>query len=205
MKRICQYKNLLFDLGGVVMDLDRSKCVDAFKALGLTIADELLGLYVQDGPFLKLEEGEITPDDFRAELRRHISSTVSDKQLDDAFNQFLLGIPKHRLESLRNLRKNYKIYLLSNTNSIMFESKIKDCFAIEGLNIESYFDGMITSYEARCAKPGKEIFEYTISHLNIKPEETLFFDDSQKNLDTASEFGFGTQIIEPGKEFADYL
>ena len=200
-----EYKNLLFDLGGVIMNLDRMKCVNALTNLGMKGANEFLGQYVQTGPFLKLEEGELTPDEFRAEMRKYFTVEVTDEELDAAFNQFLVGIPMKRLEELRELKKTHKIYLLSNTNEIMFDSKIKQCFRQEGKEINDYFDGIITSYEAKCAKPGEEIFHYTTKTLGITAEETLFFDDSQLNLDTADRLGFGTYLVKPGTEFIEYF
>lgn len=200
-----KYKNLLFDLGGVIMDIERERCVAAYTAMGMTNANDLLGVYVQSGPFLALENGDITPAQFRAEIRKNLTREATDAEIDAAFCEFLIGIPKHRLEELRALRKEYKIYLLSNTNPIMWDSKIKECFRIEGFEREDYFDGMITSFEANCSKPAPKIFEDTISKLGIKAEDTIFFDDSQKNLDAAAKFGFGTYLVKPGTEFMDYF
>ena len=125
VKNLDGVRNLLFDLGGVIMNLRRENCVEALEQLGLKDADEMLGLYCQTGPFMQLEEGKITPVEFRAEIRRCIGCEVSDAEMDDAFNRFLLGIPVERLRALESLRKQYKIYMLSNTNAIMFDSKIK--------------------------------------------------------------------------------
>lgn len=198
-------KNLLFDLGGVIMDIRRENCVLAFEELGMSDANELLGEYSQKGAFLLLEEGTITPEEFRQEIRNHITTTVSDEEIDIAFCKFLLGIPPHRLNQLEELRKNYRIYLLSNTNPIMINSDIKKYFQVCGKKMEDYFDGMILSYEAKAIKPDARIFEYTINTLGINPEETIFFDDSQKNLDAAAKFGFGTALVAPGSEFNDII
>ncbi len=204
-------KNLLFDLGGVIMDIRRERCVAALESLGMANAKDFLGDYVQAGPFLKIENGEITPAEFRDELRRHIparsvdGSAVSDQELDWAFNQFLVGIPRHRLESLRKLKQDYKIYMLSNTNQIMFDSKIKEEFEQEGLTVNDYFDGIVTSFEVHASKPDARIFQAVIDRLGLKPEETLFFDDSERNLEAAREFGFETWLVEPSHEFMEYF
>lgn len=200
-------KNLLFDLGGVIMDIKRDNCVAALTQLGVPEheADDLLGLYAQNGPFLALEEGKITPSEFRDVIRTKINHSVSDMEMDEAFNAFLIGIPKKRLEALRELRKKYKIYMLSNTNAIMYDSKIKESFEIEGFTREDYFDGISLSFEAKSSKPDALIFDYTINKLGILPEETLFFDDSQKNLDAAKHFGFATYLVCPGTEFMEYF
>ena len=200
-------KNLLFDLGGVIMDINRDRCVKALSSLGMKGAEEMLGLYVQSGEFMQLEDGKLSPEEFRNAIRSRIYTghAVSDEEIDSALNQFLLGIPVHRLESLRELRKKYRIYLLSNTNPIMFYSKIAESFRAEGFEMRDYFDGQVASFIAKCSKPGREIFQYAIKNLNIAPSETLFLDDSQKNLDTAQALGFDTALVAPGTEFADIL
>ena len=203
VKNLDGVRNLLFDLGGVIMNLRSENCVEALEQLGLKDADEMLGLYCQTGPFMQLEEGKITPAEFRAEIRRRIGCEVSDAEMDDAFNRFLLGIPVERLRALESLRKQYKIYMLSNTNAIMFDSKIKTDFQIDGKNREDYFDGMCLSYEEGCAKPDLQIFHNVLDKFGIKAEETLFFDDSQANLEAAARLGFRTWLVEPGTEFME--
>ncbi len=198
-------KNLLFDLGGVIMDIKRDNCVRAFESLGMTNANDLLGEYAQKGAFLALEEGVISPEQFRSEIRNSIPGEVTDKEIDEAFCKFLLGIPTHRLNALDDLRKRYKIYLLSNTNPIMVNSDIKRYFHVCGKDMEDYFDGMVLSYEAKSIKPDRRIFEYAVTHLGIKPEETLFLDDSQKNLDVAALLGFNVALVAPGAEFVDII
>ena len=137
-------KNLLFDLGGVIMDIDRNRAVHALEAIGLTEADSLLGEYGQKGAFLALEKGEIDAAEFRSQLRPLFNRPVSDSEIDEAFTRFLIGIPQHRLKALRELRKRYKVYMLSNTNPIMFEGFITDQFRQEGLEMSDYFDGVVT-------------------------------------------------------------
>ena len=203
VKNLDGVRNLLFDLGGVIMNLRRENCVEALEQLGLKEADEMLGLYCQTGPFMQLEEGKITPAEFRAEIRRRIGCEVSDAEMDDAFNRFLLGIPVERMRALESLRIHYTIYMLSNTNAIMFDSKIKTDFQIDGKNREDYFDGMCLSYEEGCAKPDPQIFHNVLDKFGIKAEETLFFDDSQANLEAAARLGFRTWLVEPGTEFME--
>ena len=198
-------KNLLFDLGGVIMNINRDRCVDALKALGLAEADDMLGIAAQKGSFGQLEAGKISPEEFRDDIRVRIGRPVSDAEIDNALNRFLLGIPGQRLQALRELRRHYGVYMLSNTNPIMYHSKIAECFRAEGREMADYFDGRVTSFESHLAKPDRAIFEYAIQHLGIKPEETLFLDDSQKNLDAAAEVGFATALVPPGSEFIDAL
>ena len=198
-------KNLLFDLGGVIMDIRRLNCVASFERLGMKDADSFLGEYSQKGPFLQLEEGAISEAEFRTAVRQFIDGEVTDEQIDSAFCDFLVGIPKYRLEQLRELKKQYGIYMLSNTNSIMWHSRIAEDFRQEGLEREDYFDGIVTSFEAKSIKPDAKIFHTVVEKLGIKPEETLFLDDSQKNLDAAAELGFQTLLVTPSSEFFELL
>lgn len=198
-------RNLLFDLGGVIMDIEKDRCVAAFDRLGLPDANSYFGEYSQQGPFMLLEEGAITPEEFHKIIRDAIPGDVSDADIDRAFCRFLIGIPVHRLVSLRELARNYNIFLLSNTNPIMWDSTIKDEFTKEGLAREDYFKGIVTSFEAKAMKPDEKIFRHAISHLGIRPEETIFLDDSQRNLDAAAALGFGTLLVAPGEEFATLL
>ena len=198
-------KNLLFDLGGVIMDLDRDRCVRAFEELGMADANDFLGVYGQKGDFLALERGDITPQEFRDRLKPHFRPGVTDEMIDQAFCRFLIGIPRHRLEALRQLRGKYGIYLLSNTNAIMWNSMIAEQFRQEGLEMKDYFDGIVASFEAHCYKPDAEIFEYTARHCDILPEETLFLDDSESNCEAARRCGYQAVHVAPGTEFINLI
>ena len=199
-------KNLLFDLGGVIVDIERQRCVDAFAKLGLQNPDSYFGLYGQNGVFKAIEEGTINTETFHAELHKALPPGVSDYQIDTAFQKFIVGIPVHRLEALRRLRcEGYGIYVLSNTNPIMWHGVIAREFGKEGLRREDYFDGIVTSFEARSLKPSPAIFRYTAENLGIDPAETLFFDDSATNVEAAKEFGFNAVEVTPGTEFIDYI
>lgn len=198
-------RNLLFDLGGVIMDIERSRCVDAFVELGIENAGEMLGDYVQSGPFRLIESGEIDAAGFRDEIRRIAGRDIPDAKIDEAFEAFLVEIPEHRLRHLKRLRKHYWTYLLSNTNPIMWNSKIRNEFSKLGHSLGYYFDGALTSFEAKVMKPDERIFRYAIERFDIKPAETLFLDDSQDNIDAAASLGFQTLLVPHGKEFVALL
>ena len=115
-------------------------------------------------------------------MREKLPAGVTDYQIDTAFQQFIVGIPAHRLETLRKLRcKGY------------------------GLRREDYFDGMVTSFEARACKPDSRIFSSVVENLGIEPSETLFLDDSRVNVEAARDFGFQAVEVKPGTEFIDYI
>lgn len=199
-------KNLMFDLGGVIMDIRRQNCVDAFKELGMADPDRFLGEYAQSGPFAAIENGDSTPEQFRDTVRAIIGNpSLTDAEIDEAFGKFLIGIPLHRLEQLRHLKEHFNLYLLSNTNPIMWSQGIARNFAQEGHDVDFYFRDKVRSYKARVMKPDPEIFRITERKFGIKPEETIFLDDSPKNCEAARQLGFHTICVHPGTEFMDLL
>lgn len=179
-------------MGGVLIDLDRMACVDAFKKLGFTDIHDYLGDYGQKGAFMELEEGSITLDEFYEKIRKHIPNATNE-EISDAFMQFLQGFPIHKLQMLRRLKdKGYRIMLLSNTNPLMFPLICETYFKQEGLTIDSYFDDLFLSYELGAIKPSPQIFRKVLEKSDINAEETLFIDDSRDNLEAAVAFGFET-------------
>lgn len=198
-------KNLMFDLGGVIMDIRRQNCVEAFKRLGMADPDEFLGEYCQAGPFAAIENGSATPAEFRDAIRRIIPGDVSDSSIDEAFGRFLIGIPPHRLEELEELKKKFSLYLLSNTNPIMWADGIARNFRQLGHDVDYYFKGVIRSYEAKVMKPDPAIFIEAERRFGIKPEETIFLDDSEANCKAAEALGFKTIWVKPGAEFMSLL
>lgn len=198
-------KNLMFDLGGVIMDIRRENCVEAFKSLGMENPDDFLGEYCQAGPFAAIENGSATPAEFRDAIRKLLPGDVTDRQIDEAFGKFLIGIPCHRLQELEELKKHFKLYMLSNTNPIMWADGITRNFQQLAHDVDYYFNGIIRSYEAKVMKPDSKIFKETERRFGIKPEETIFLDDSEANCKAAEALGFKTIWVKPGCEFMTLL
>lgn len=198
--------NLVFDLGGVVIDIERDRCVRALESLGIKESDELLDPYKQKGLFLDVEEGRITAAEFYDKMRSLCpDKNITDKQLETAFTEFIIGLPQARLKALRELRKTKKVYALSNTNPVMFHSVIDKLFRQEGLTIRDYFDGIITSFEEGVCKPSHRIFDTLLQRYDLARSRTLFFDDSQANCDAAEECGINAVLVSQGVEFMDVI
>lgn len=199
-------KNLIFDLGGVIVDIERNRCVEAFARLGLTNADSYFGDYAQTGVFMQIEDGTIGVDEFHRYLRQRLPGNVSNEQIDAAFQKFIIGIPEHRLAALRSLRREgFRLYLLSNTNPVMWNGILAEQFRKEGLERADYFDGMVTSFEARSAKPDTEIFLKLMQQYDLKPGECVFFDDGRANVNAATSLGIESFLVKPGTEFIDII
>lgn len=187
---IYSIKNVIFDLGGVVIDLDRDRAVRALEELGLESADEMLGLYGQKEPFYGLETGERSTGDFFDLLRSKMKPGVTDTMITDAFNQFLVKLPAKRLEMLRRMRMaGYRIFMLSNTNPVMYLTWIDRAFRQEGGSVNDYFDGIVVSFQELMCKPNVDIFKTLMRRYGLNPSETLMLDDSEKNCRAAAEAG----------------
>lgn len=190
-------QNIVFDLGGVVIDLDRDRAVEALTKLGLREADEMLGLYRQEEPFLGLETGRVTAGQF-FDLLREKCAGATDEMLTEAFNQFLIRIPIERLEMLRHLRMTgYRIFVLSNTNPVMYNSWIANSFRAEGGTINDYFDGIIASFQELTCKPDPKIFEIVLRRYGLNPTQTLMLDDSEANCRSAASVGMHALQVLP--------
>ena len=191
-------KNIIFDLGGVVIDLQRRMAVDALDRLGLHDSSALLGEYEQKGPFLMLEKGEISSSELYDILLPHCKEGTTCNDIRDAFEEFLRGIPVERLQMIDRLReKGYKLYVLSNTNPIMYNHWIDNAFRQEDKSINDYFDGIVTSFQERTCKPDPEIFKRVIDRYGLVPEETLMLDDSEANVKAARSVGLSAKRILP--------
>ena len=207
-------KVIIFDFGGVLINLHRQAAVDKLIALGVYNADELLNNYVQSGLFLDLESGAVTPDEFRSALRtKYQLSGITDEQIDEAFLAFLLDVPEEKLQLLRKLKisarneagESVRIVMLSNTNAIHFPYCIKKHFEREGHKMTDYFDALYLSYEMRASKPDEEIFLKLLEAEKVQPEECFFLDDGPRNIQTASHLGFQTHLVQSSDNLAQIL
>ncbi len=187
-------KNILFDFGGVIVSLNKQQALDRFTEIGFPNIQEYLGEFRQKGIFLEYEEGKISPEEFYKEFRRLSGSTASDAEIDSGWLAFLAGIPEYKFQLLKDLRKKYNVYLLSNTNpSVMGWAFTKD-FSPEGLNIGDFFDKCYLSYEIGSAKPDREIFDFILADSKMDPSETLFLDDGKANVEIGQKLGFQTYM-----------
>lgn len=195
-------KNLMFDLGGVIMEIERERAVRAFADLGMADANSFFDPYEQRGYFGLLEQGAISAEEFRRDIRPLFSRPVSDEEIDRGLDRFLIGIPAERLQRLKALRRSgYKLYLLSNTNPIMWNGFIANEFRKLGDDISDYFDGVQTSFDAKTCKPDPRIFRLAAQKFGIDPSQTTFYDDGAANCQAARDLGFHAELVTANNSF----
>ncbi len=182
-------KNIVFDLGGVLVDLDFKSAINGLQKAGFANVKEQLQAFDREGIFQKFELGEMTAEEFRSAIRENSTVTLTDEEVDALWNLMLLEIPREKLELILDLRGKYMVYLLSNTNSIHWDYVCKNAFNYRGFRVSDYFEKTFLSFEMHLAKPDKAIFEKMLEDANLLAEETLFIDDSEANCKAAAEVG----------------
>ena len=196
-------KNIVFDLGGVLVDLDFKAAINGLQQAGFANVKEQLQSFDREGIFQKFELGEMTAEEFRTAIRENSTVTLTDEEIDALWNAMLLEIPREKLELILDLRGKYMVYLLSNTNSIHWDYVCKNAFNYRGFRVNDYFEETFLSYEMHLAKPDKAIFEKVLEEANLLPEETLFIDDSEANCKAASELGIHTHHYHIGEDLKE--
>lgn len=196
-------KVLIFDLGGVIINLDKDASIKKFQDLGVFDADKKITSYLPDGIFLKPEKGLVSTGEFCRLLRKEYDIDCGDDEIKEAFIAILRDMPDRKRELLRRLKRgiyNAKgeripILLLSNTNDVDFTYIRNRYFDADGYSLSDYFDRVYLSYELHMVKPDEEIYRYLLEKENCRPEECLFLDDSERNIKAASRLGMNTYLV----------
>ncbi|MBR5696937.1 MAG: HAD family phosphatase [Paludibacteraceae bacterium] len=183
-------KNIVFDFGGVLIDADLEAVLRSFRSMGIDNISEYINLYRQNGLFLDLEDGTKNKEEFNEALCAMTGRNIPDEAIASAWLAIVERVDPNKLLYLEELRKKYKLYLLSNINPYVFEWAETPAFSELGQPIHHYFDKMFASYQLKMTKPSQEIFEHVLRSAGIKAEETLFVDDGAKNVATAESMDF---------------
>ncbi|MCD7938388.1 MAG: HAD family phosphatase [Tannerellaceae bacterium] len=198
-------KHIVFDLGGVIMTIDRDQAVKRFEEIGVKDAAQLIDPYEQKGIFLDLEDGSVDAEGFRRELSQHVGKEITPEEVSYGWLGFVVDVPQEKLDYILELRKNYKVYLLSNTNPVIQAWARSPRFSAAGRPINEYFDKMYASYELKMTKPDPEIFKYMLKDGNMDPGETLFIDDGKTNIEVAASLGIHTYQPINGADWREEL
>lgn len=199
-------KNLIFDFGGVIIDIEPIRVGQSFKEMGVKNIEKVHEAAIAKGLYIDLEKGLITPAEFRDGLRAVSGLKLTDQQIDDAWNSMIIAFPKSRFDLMNELKKNYNVYLLSNTNEIhyrYFNQYLNKNMGAKSL--EDFFTRCFYSHQMKMRKPDQEIFIKMIDDLKIKPSETLYFDDISENVTAASELGIHGIVHPVDEEINQYF
>jgi HAD superfamily hydrolase (TIGR01509 family) len=199
-------KNLIFDLGGVILDLSVEATLNSFAKVSGMEKNESKRLFLSSPGFELYEKGEYGDEEFREFVRNLYKISASDEVLDACWNAMLLRIPKNKLELLETLKSRYNVYLLSNTNNIHLEYINNVLLPVSGNNfLDDFFHRAYYSHRMKKRKPDAEIFDQVLSENNFLPHETLFLDDNQQNVEGASKLGIQTVYVTHPDLILDYF
>jgi putative hydrolase of the HAD superfamily len=197
-------KNIIFDLGKVLLNLDFNASIGAFQKLGLK-NDVLDSKQAYSDPvFYELEVGKVTPAEFCNRVRKVLNNPdATDSQIEDAWYSMILDIPASRVKVVQELSKNFNVYLFSNTNKIHIERLHRAFKAEHGIDFPSLFVKDYYSHEIHERKPDLSSYQKVIELSGVKPEQSIFIDDLEKNIIGAQQSGLKTFWLKEGMEMSD--
>ena len=198
-------KNVIFDMGGVIVDVQRDRATRNFKAIGVGNADELIGSYHHKGIFIDFEDGKIDTDEFCRLLCEQSGKEISREDIESAWRSIIDLPPQYKLDYLHGLRKTHKVFMLSNNNPIVMDWACASGFTESGNALSDYFDKLYLSYQMKCTKPNLKIFKMMIEDSGIDPSESLFVDDSERNILAAKECGLQACLVQNGSDWRDEI
>jgi len=196
-----QIKNIIFDLGGVLLNINYQETADAFKQLGFHDFNSMYTQYTADEIFSKLETGKISNEDFYNSLLDKAAQHILVEDLQKAWNAMLLDFRTESLAKLRQLKQQYRIFLLSNTNNIHWQAFQAIFTESTGeVSLDHYFHKAYYSHEVGLRKPNADIYEFVAADASLEMAETIFIDDSYNNIEAAAALGFQTHLLLQGEK-----
>ncbi len=198
-------KDIVFDFGGVLTTIDTERALARFKTLGLANPADYINSYCQKGPFFALENGDIDAAEFCRQLGELCQRDISYDDAKFAWCGFITRVHVDFLEFLQQLRPGYRLSVLSNTNPFIQGWARTPQFTPCGKSLDDYFDNLFLSYCMGCSKPGEDIYRKMLSDGSMVAGETLFIDDSGKNLETAANLGIRTLKVVNGEDWREKL
>lgn len=192
-------KNIIFDLGGVLLNIDYNKTLKAFEQLGFPHFNTMYSQFTADALFEKFETGKIAEKDFyKTLINQH--PHISQQDITEAWNAMLLDLRLESIHFLQTLSAGHRLFLLSNTNTIHYAA-FKQLFTAETSmdSIDDFFTKAYYSHLINLRKPNREVFEFVLKDAGITAAETLFIDDSYNNIETAAGMGFKTHLLVAGE------
>lgn len=200
------YRNLIFDLGDVIIDIDYAITVAEFQKLAKVDFSEIVSYSRQHHVFDRLEKGQISEADFWAEIKLLMKPDVTNEELVNAWNSILINYPKYKIELLQNLRSRYQVFALSNINEIHIreiDRVAKEQFGAQ--RFADFFHKAYYSNETGYRKPESEIYELVLKSEQLNPSETFFVDDKAENVEAARNLGIQAYQLTNRDKLVDLL
>ncbi len=192
-------KHIIFDLGGVLLNLDYGLTEQAFIDAGVKNFGQLYSQLQQSDLFDRWETGRMSRAEFIKAMQDASETPLTEAQVLHCWNAMLLDFPIRRLQILQQLRNHFDLFLLSNTNEIHEEVFNNTLMHDHGIpNIGVFFDRVYMSHRVGLRKPMPEIFLRVLEENNLKPEETLFIEDSPQHIEAANKLGIQTIFLTKG-------
>jgi FMN phosphatase YigB (HAD superfamily) len=201
-------KNIIFDLGGVLLNLDYSLTTKALQQIhpDFVSFDAVYSGQIDKQLFEDFETGALSPEQFRDGIRSIIKNNVSNELIDKAWNAMLLDLPVKRLRLLEQLKPDYRLFLLSNTNAIHLKAFSKILLSAFGYaDLSHIFEKEYFSNKIGMRKPDKEIFQFVLNEKGLEPADTLFIDDAPQHVKTASEMGIHTHLLKNEEDITAFF
>ncbi len=199
-------KNIIFDLGGVIINLDINKTIQGFNKLSYMPFEAIYTQAEQSDIFNKFDKGIISSEEFFLEIRKYLRFEGSEIELLKAWNAMLLDVPEKRLNALVKTKQNYNTFLLSNTCEPHINAFEHDLYIKHGVkNFNDYFDEVYYSCRIGMRKPDAEIFEFVLEKNNLNPKETVFIDDSVQHVKGAGACGINAFLLPKNTEIGEFL
>jgi len=198
-----EIRNIIFDLGGVIMNIDFKKTNEAFRVLGLeNFGNHISQFHITD-LFENYETGMIDDETFVKGVSALFEKEVNSEDVIAAWNAILLDFPPQRIKLLQRIKPMYRTFLLSNTNSLHHKEFQQRLYKIFGVYLEDLFEKTYYSHSVRLRKPGSEIFSLVLNENQLDPSETLFIDDTESNFSEAIKLGIQVYHLKPGQDITE--
>lgn len=205
MSNAGKIKNLIFDFGGVIYQIDHGKQIQSFHALGLGNFELFYSQALQRPLFAEFEKGLVAENDFRLELNKILGLHLPFAKLDEAWNSILVDFMDESVNLLLTLRNRYRLFLLSNTNSIHYQVYTTQFLKMYGFEFNSIFEKTFWSFQIGMRKPDSEVYKFVMDEGRMNPDESVFIDDSVQNTTASTNAGLPAYWLKPGEKLVDIL
>jgi len=202
--KVSEFRNIIFDFGGVIINIDFQRSIDAFKRLGAENFEQIYSKAAQSGVFDELDKGNLTQEEFIEQMKKLLPGHVTGQQVIDAWNDILIDIPAKRIRLLKEIRSKYRIFLLSNTNVIhyaVYNEWMRNDFGYP--DFKGLFEDTFLSYRIGMRKPDPKIFELVFQKNALKREETLCIDDSLHIVQATRSYGIPSYWLQEGEDVCE--